>query len=442
VVARAAAGGALLTAVAVLAVLLLTSGSSYTLRLNFQDAGGLVNGNLVLIGPASVGTVNAITLTPDGQAQVEVSLNSTATPMHVGTVARVFENSLSGNANRYVVLEPGPRQAPEIPSGGLIGLDHTHAFVSLDQVFDAFNPLTRIGLRDFIRGQAASIQGRAQQAHQTLLYFAPALSTTSDFTKELVRDEPAFDGLLVQGAQAMTLLASRSQELTQLIANGNVATGAIARQAQALQSALQQFPSALTRSTTSFQGLNTTLDALDPLVNGLKQAVGPGGLPFVNFATDLRSFVNVSIPTVAQLNGLIHNPTGGGDLTKLFQQAPALADVAVKAFPRLIKQMNDSQAQLDTFREYTPDLVAAFSNLGQVGGYYDANGHYARTQPNFYAFNLDGANQLQARNPANRYNGLQKVRNRCPGSATQAPPDGSAPWQVPGCSLTAVPPGP
>jgi ABC-type transporter Mla subunit MlaD len=50
VVARAAAGGALLTAIVVLAVLLLTSGSSYTLRINFQDAGGLVSGNLVHLG--------------------------------------------------------------------------------------------------------------------------------------------------------------------------------------------------------------------------------------------------------------------------------------------------------------------------------------------------------------------------------------------------------
>ena len=33
-------------------------------------------------------------------------------------------------------------------------------------------------------------------------------------TAELTRDEPAFDGLLVQGAQAMQALASRSQQLT------------------------------------------------------------------------------------------------------------------------------------------------------------------------------------------------------------------------------------
>jgi phospholipid/cholesterol/gamma-HCH transport system substrate-binding protein len=362
--------------------------------------------------------------------------------MHEGTVARVLENSLSGNANKYVVLEPGPGQGPVIPSGHIIGLDHTRSFVSLDQVFDAFNPLTRVGLRDFIRGQAASIQGRAAEAHQTLLYFAPALSSTSDVTKELARDAPAFDGLLVQGAQAMSLLASRSQELTQLIANGNTATGAIARQAQALQSALQQFPPALRGSTTSFQGLNTTLDALDPLVAALKQAIGPGGQPFTQFATQLNSLTTVSIPTLNQLNGLIRNPAGGGDLISLFQQTPALAKLSVQVFPRLIHQMDVTQLQLDTFRQYTPDVVAAFANLGQVASYYDANGHYARTQPLFLPYSLDAANQLQVRPPANRYDGLHRIVNRCPGSATQAAPDSSAPWNVPGCSLSAVPPGP
>lgn len=435
--ARAAAAGALLVAVVVLALLLFTGGSSYTLKLDFQDAGGLVSGNLVMIGPATVGTVDSIGLTQNGLAQVQISIDSSAAPMHEGTVARVFENSLSGIANKYVVLEPGSTQAPPIPSGSVLGLDQTQSFVSLDQLFDTFNGLTRQGLRDFIRGNAAAIQGRAVQANRSLLYFAPALASTSEVTQELVRDEPAFDGLLVEGAQAMSLLASRSQQLTQLIANGNAATGAIASQAQSLERALSLFPGALNGSTTSFQGLDATLDALDPLVAASKPAL----VRFEPFAAQLRALVSVSIPTVAQLDALIHNPTGG-DLTKLLQQTPQLARLAIGVFPRLIKEMNQSQAQLDSFREYTPDIVAAFTNLGQVGGYYDANGHYARTQPLFFPFATDAINQLQTRPASSRYQGLTVVHNRCPGSAIQPAPDGSAPWAVPGCELSSVPPGP
>jgi phospholipid/cholesterol/gamma-HCH transport system substrate-binding protein len=436
--ARTAAIGALLVAVVVVAVLLLSSGSSYTLRADFRDAGGLVSGNQVLMGPATVGTVQSISLTPDGLAEATMTLDPGASPVPQGTVARVYENSLSGSANRYVVLEPGPRSGPPIPSGGLIPLSDTRSFVSLDQVFDTFDPLTRAGLSNFIQGQAASIQGRAIAANRTLKYFAPALASTSDVTAELTRDEPAFDGLLVEGAHAMQALAASSQQLSQLIANGNAATGAIARQSVALQQALSLFPSTLTRSTTTFRGLNSTLDALDPLVAASK--VGIRRLE--PFSAALRQLIGVSIPTIGQLNALIRNPAGTGDLTTLVRSTPSLARIASTAFPNLIRSMNVSQAQLDYLREYTPDVVAALTNLGQIGGYYDANGHYARTQPDFFAFGLNGANELTSQPPALRYQGLQVVHNRCPGSALQPTPDGSAPWLVPGCQLSSTPPGP
>ena len=70
-----------------------------------------MTGDDVMIGPAKVGSVQSIGLSPNGLAEVKFSVE---TPMHEGTVVRVYENSLSGIANRYVVLEPGPADAPEI----------------------------------------------------------------------------------------------------------------------------------------------------------------------------------------------------------------------------------------------------------------------------------------------------------------------------------------
>ena len=108
-------------------------------------------------------------------------------------------------------------QAPAIPNGGTIGENHTYSFVSLDQVFDSLNPLTLAGLRGVIKGEAASIQGKSAQANKTLKYLAPGLASTSNVTAELDRNEPAFDGLLVQGAQTMQALASRGEQLSDLI---------------------------------------------------------------------------------------------------------------------------------------------------------------------------------------------------------------------------------
>ncbi len=436
--ARLAAFGALGAAIVLVVLVLFTGGSSYMIKAEFQDAGGLVAGNIVLIGPAQVGSVQSVGLTPNGQAEVALSIDPDAAPVHDGTVARVYENSLSGIANKYVVLEPGPSSAPSIPSGGMIGEDHTYSQVNLDQLFDTLDPLTRAGLRGFIRGEAASIQGRAQEANQTLKYFAPALASTSQVTAELTRDEPAFDALLVQGAQALQLLGSRSTELTQLIANTSAATGAIASQSQALEQALVLLPGALNHSTSTFAGLRTTLNSLDPLVNASK----PASRQLRQFAIALHTLTDESIPTIAALDGLIHNPSGTGDLTTLMERTPSLARLAAAVFPRLIAEMNKSQAQVDYLREYAPDLVAALTNLGQTSAYYDANGHYARTEPYFNAFGVNASNQLVPKSPSLRDQGLQNVHGRCPGGAVQPAPDGSAPESVPGCNPAATPPGP
>ena len=160
------------------------------------------------------------------------------------------------------------------------------------------------------------------------------------------------------------------------------------------------------------------------------------------FLANLETLVIEAIPTVGQLDALIHNRSGSGDLTALAQATPGLERIARATFPQLIRQMDASQQQLDYLRFYTPDVVGALTNLGQAGAYYDANGHYVRTQPSLFAFGLNSNNQLTTQFPSQRYQGLQAARTRCPGSAVQASPDGSSPQAVPGCSTTTVPPGP
>src|ERR1019366_7924545 len=216
------------------ALVVLGGGGSYTLHADFQDAGGLVSGDEVLIGPAQAGTVSSIGLTSNGAAAITMSLDGGVVPLHQGTVARIYEDSLSGIASKYVELEPGSSSAPPISDGGVIGEGHTYSTVNLDELFDTFDPVTRAGLRGFIRGEAASLKGR--------------------------------------GAEAKQALASRSQQLSELISNTSTATGAIARQSQALQQALELFPSTLNRTTTTFAGLQTTLNSLDPLVAAAKPA--------------------------------------------------------------------------------------------------------------------------------------------------------------------------
>ena len=437
--ARALALGALLLAAIVVAYVVLESGSPYKVRLLFSDASGLVTGDQVMIGPSSVGSVQSVSLSPNGQAAIVVSVDGSAAPLYRGTVARIAENGLAGIASHYVTLQPAFATGnAQIPSGGTIPQSDTYAEVSLDQLFNTLNAPTRQGLRNVIRGEAASIDGKALQANATLKYLSPALQSTSNFTAALNRDEPAFDQLLVHGATTMQLLASRSQQLTDLVGKTDAVTGAVASQSVALDHALALLPSALNKSTTTFAGLRSTIATLEPLVAAAKPQVKH----LDTFAAALNTFAKTATPTLNSLAKLISSPNGQ-DLTGLLREAPTLERTAAAGFPAIITSLQAqlSSGQIQALRAYTPDIVAALSNTGQLNGYYDANGHYGRSEPFYGTYGVSGGT-LTDQPPANRYNGLTAVKTgRCPGGATQ-PGDRSMPVPVTGCDKSNTPPGP
>jgi len=102
-------------------------------------------------------------------------------------------------------------------------------------------------------------------------------------------------------------------------------------------------------------------------------------------------------------------------------------------------------------RPYIPELVGWFRDFGQGAANYDANGHFARIQPIFNAFQLRdtpvGGQTLVPLPVSQRLDGLQQfMLRRCPGTASQIPPDKSAPFRDStgnlDCDPTQVPPGP
>ena len=114
---------ALAVAVIVLAVVFFGGSSGHKYTLVFQNAGQLVPDNQVLIGGSPAGTVESIGLTDDNLAEVHVSVDQ---ELHEGTTATIRATSLSGVANHYVSISPGPNSEPALDDGAELGprLDH------------------------------------------------------------------------------------------------------------------------------------------------------------------------------------------------------------------------------------------------------------------------------------------------------------------------------
>ena len=107
-VARGVAVAALALAIVLVAVLLLRGGGTHQYDLVFQNAGQLVKDDDVQVGGRRIGSVRKITLTDDNQAKVHVEIQEPYAPLREGTKAIIRLTSLSGIANRYVSISPGP----------------------------------------------------------------------------------------------------------------------------------------------------------------------------------------------------------------------------------------------------------------------------------------------------------------------------------------------
>ncbi|QEC50177.1 MCE family protein [Baekduia soli] len=443
--ARGLALAAIAAAVVVVAVLLLTGRSGHEYTLLFQNAGQLVKDNDVQIGGRRIGRVAEIKLTPDNLARVRIQVDAPYAPLHQGTTAQIRAGSLSGVANRYIALSPGPNSAPKLDDGATLALDRTTAPVDLDQLFDTLDPRTRKALQDVIKGSATQYAGKGAQANEALKYFNPALSTTSRLVNELTRDQQSLQDFVTYTARATTALAERRDDLSGLVANANAASGAIGSESASLDQALTSLPSTLRNANSTFVDLRSTLDDLDKLVDASKP-VAPKLAPFFR---RLRPLVTGAQPTIDDLSTLISRPGVDNDLIDLLKKQPRLTRVAGPAFQHTIAGLRQGTPVLQFIRPYAPDLIGWFRDFGQTTANYDANGHFARISPLVGAFQLttspSGTRTLNPLPASQRVTGLEagKVR-RCPGSATQTAADGSNPYTPEGsdCDPSIVPPGP
>lgn len=418
--------------VVLVGLMLFGSGGGYKLTAVFENGGQLVKGNQVHVGGRPVGTIDGIELNDRAQAVVKMTVTEEGlTPLHAGTKATVRATSLSGIANRYVELSPGPNSAPEIEDGGRIAVDDASAPVDLDQLFNTLDPDTRAGLQKFIQGQGDQYRGKAPQAARSLKYLSPALNTTSRLTGELIADDALFERFLIDTSQAVGAIAERRGELSQLVGNANTAFGAIGDENEALSRALGLLPTTLRKANTTFVNLRAALEDVDALVRESK----PNTKELDTLFARLRPLVADARPTIRDLRKLIRSPGKNNDLIDLTAKLPRLERLTSRAFPRAIRAFDRSQEFVHTLRQYTPDLAGWFTKFGQGAASYDASGHYARVQPVFSPFTFDDSDDTLRKKPdAQRIDEFQlRQFRRCPGGATQAPPDGSAPYRVPGC---------
>jgi phospholipid/cholesterol/gamma-HCH transport system substrate-binding protein len=418
--------GALLLAAVLVAVLLLGGSNTMKYRAVFENAGQLVKDDDVQIGGRRVGSIKDIKLTNDNRAVVDFEVEEGFAPLRDGTRALIKATSLSGIANRYILLTPGTGR--ELDEGSTLPQDKTTSIVEIDQLFNTLDDKTRKALQEVIQGSATQFRDKGDQANEATQYFNPFLSTTRELVNEVNRDSRTLERFIVDGAKAMTALAEKRETLTDLISNSNQASQGIAAESDALSEILARLPATMRRANSTFVNLRATLGDLDVLVAESK----PATRRLAEYFRELRPLVRDARPTIRDLRLAITRKGPNNDLLELTRKAPRLAEVASPSFRNTVAALRKSTPVFDFIRPYSVDLTQWFRDFGEAGANYDANGHFGRIQPMFNSFQFTetpAGGELVPQDPDNRLVGLETGNiRRCPGAASQPAADGSAPW--------------
>jgi phospholipid/cholesterol/gamma-HCH transport system substrate-binding protein len=430
-------------AVIALGYVIFNGGSEHKYNLLFQNASQLVPDNQVLIGGQAVGSVESIELTDDSVEQ----------ELHEGSTAIIRATSLSGVANHYVSISPGPNSNPPLGNDATLGLASTTTPIDIDQLFNTFPAPVRRGLAQFIQGNSEVYAGAGKPANDTFKYIGVGFNRAGAFAHEINADEKLFSRFLVSSSRLGTTVSERGAELSSAISNANAAFGAIAKQNAALGTSLQLLPPTFRQANTTFVNLRAALDDVEPLINTSRTAT-KNLAPFLG---ELRPFLSKATPVFKNLRLTVRRKGFANDSAELLGFLPGVQQRASRAFPHSEGAITAFQPNLNFIRAYTPDLFNGFARLGQVSAPYDGNGHYVRVSfSDLNLFNYNSASRaLEPIAPSEQYDAFGSsagVKTRCPGGASQPAADGSSPFVEPfhngagvttsDCNPAAAPPGP
>jgi phospholipid/cholesterol/gamma-HCH transport system substrate-binding protein len=431
--ARVLSVAALVIAVSLL-VLLFSGGSGYTINARFVNASQLVRGDSVDLGGRAVGSVTGISVTPDGQANIVLSIDdSRVTPLHVGTTASIRAYGQAGVANHFVLLSLGPASAPRLADGAVLPTTQTASMVNYDAILDSFGAPQRSALQHLITESAQVYAGSGGRAfNEMLAKLNPAAAQLDGLTGELSGDRVAIANVIRTGSVSSTAIASRSADLTAAVANTAATMHALAQERGTLADALNRAPSVLDQARTTLAKAGTAVRALGPAL----REVPPAAAPVRRFLRLVDTTAPAATPVVTQLRHEL--PALRASLTGLVP----LGRPAVRALKSAGGALDGARPIVQAARYYGSDLLlGVFQGLiGVAVANYDRWGHYARlefAQP--YQTLLGGPLSSLLAKPLlpSLFDLRTRLLRRCPGGNAPPAPDGSSPWVLPSSICTA-----
>ncbi len=299
----------------------------YELRASFRDARSIGVGSPVRIAGVEVGKVTRLESNGAGAATVTMELRDDALPLHEDARLKIRPRILL-EGNYFVDLQPGSPSARVLDDGATVPVTQTAAAVSLADILSTLTSDTRTDLQTLLHEYATKGlgDGGAEAVNGTIPHLVPAYRATALTNEALLGLQPKRDLHRLLRGQSRTFgaLASRPEELKQLVTDLDVVAGALARQDSALEASIPALRDTLRAGYPALADLDNALPTL--------RAFSIEALPGVRSTAPT---LDVAIPWIEQARGLVQPAELKGLAADLREAVPGLVSLNTRFVPLL-----------------------------------------------------------------------------------------------------------
>jgi ABC-type transporter Mla subunit MlaD len=377
------------------------SSAGYTATATFSDASTLRVTSPVRIAGVNVGEVTEVEAEGD-EAKVTFTVDPEGLPLHEDARITIRPRLFLGG-NYFLDLRPGSPSSPDLPEGGSIPVTQTATAVQLDEVLMALQRGDRRNLGDALDGFGSALDdpptpamdvgmdpevkglSGAEAINQSFNYGGRAGKSSSQVAQALLGEQAGdLRGLIKSSASVFEQLASRESELSDLVTNFSITTGALAAESQSLEDTLAELAPTVEQAQRDLPAINASFPPLRAFARELTPSV-----------EELPATIRAGMPWLRQTDQLVQKSELGGIVDDLHASTPVLSQgtanlsgllLQLGRFSRCQSQVitptgdqvitDDFATGQPTFREF---LYGTAAQAGQ-GATFDGNGQFLRVQ--------------------------------------------------------------
>ncbi len=265
----------------------------------FDDARGLISGQLIKVAGAQAGTIENVVVTPDFKAKIEATIDSRFMPFHQDATCTIRPQGLI--AENYVDCDPGTSDSPLLRASGgnppTVPVTHTTEPVSITDLFDIFNMPTTERLQVLLNELGIGTAANGQNFNDILQRANPTLALARQAISILARQRSQL-GTIVDATQTIAAQAAgHTRDLQSFLDRAASLSSLTAAHHDPLSQAVARLPGLLAQAQPALAQLNTVAVDGTPLIQQIHNAV-----PALNrVSNDLGPFVAAAKPGLAKL---------------------------------------------------------------------------------------------------------------------------------------------